>query len=457
MWRGKSFLNLLLVFVLMLAAPAFGKNQKGTLSGTPQWSGEIVIDETVTIPQGVTLSIAPGTRIRASKPEATLVISGILLAQGTAEKPIIFTAPAGWQGIHFFEAPEISELKHVTIDGAVTAISSIAAKFAVRSCSFTGNGTAIKLLRESYPLIEDCRFTDNDIALDNEMKSVATVRRSRFTGQKKSAIIASHNSSGPIVDNHFEKNKQALTLLQKYPDRVENNRFIENDTAIFCNQTQTTPQILNNHFEKNENALINFSFSYPQVENNRFLNNGTAIRNDQFSSPSISRNLFKGNQTAMVNDRKSNPAVEFNQFEQNDLAFFCDHSSYPKIRNNNLIDSPMAMKLGVFQSADWEQRAGSKKIVQQKAIAQNSRNPLLERAPTEFRDQVDISGNWWGDITPELKKATEESNLELFHDRFDQPTVTYEGYGNERYRLDRVMFKPCLVQPVTGTLPKEAP
>ncbi len=457
MWRGKSFPKLLLVFMLMLATSAFGQGQGGTLSGTPQWSGEIVMDKTVTVPQGVTLSIAPGTRIRASKPEATLVVSGILQARGTAEKPIIFVAPTGWQGIHFFEASGISELTHVTIDGAATAISSIAAKFALRSCSFSGNGTAIKLLRESYPLVEDCLFVANDIALDNEMKSVATVRHSRFISHKKSAILAAHNSSGPITDNYFEKNKQALTLLQKYPDRVEKNRFIENDTAIFCNQTQTTPKIQHNTFEKNENALINFSFSYPQVEDNRFLNNGTAIRNDQFSSPKISRNLFKGNQTALSNDRKSNPAVEFNQFEQNDLAFFCDHSSYPLIRNNNLLGSRMAVKLGIFQSADWEKRAGSKQIVQQKAMAQNSRNPLLGQVATEFTDQVDVSGNWWGNDTVHLQKATDTSNLKLFHDRFDQPTVIYEGFGDESYRLDRVIYKPCLEKSVPHTLPQETP
>ncbi len=456
MWKGKSFLKLL-PLLLMLATPVFGKGLSGTLSGTPRWSGDIVIGETVTVPAGVTLSIAPGTRIRVNKPEATLVVSGALLARGSAEKPIIFTVPAGWQGINFFESAEVSELAHVTIDGAATAISSIAAKFAVRSCSFSGNGTAIKLLRESYPLVEDSRFSNNDIAIDNEMKSIATVRRNRFTGHKNSAIIASHNSSGPIVDNLFEKNKQGIALLQKYPDRVENNRFIENGAAIFCNQTQTTPQISHNHFEKNENALINFSFSYPKIEDNRFLKNGTAVRNDQFSSPEISRNLFLGNQIAMSNDRKSNPRVEYNQFEQNELTFFLDHSSYPQIRNNNLIGNRMAVKLGIFQSADWEQRAGSKKIVQQRAMEQNSRNPLIDRAPTEFTDQVDISGNWWGDDTPKLQKATAETNLELFHDRFDQPTVTYEGYGSERYRLDRVAFKPLLEQPVAGTPAGEVP
>ena len=456
MWRGKFFLNLL-ALLLLLAAPALARNPAGKLSGTPRWSGEIVLSQPVTVPKGVTLAIAAGTRIRATKAEATLVISGTLLARGTAEKPIIFDTPPGWQGIHFFEAPEVSELEHLTIDGAATAISSIAAKFAVRFCSFTGNGTAIKLLRESYPLVEDCRFADNDIAIDNEMKSVATIRRNRFTGHKNSAIIASHNSGGPIIDNLFEKNSQAIALLQKYPDRVENNRFIENGTGIFCNQTQATPRIQFNSFEKNENALINFSFAYPLVENNRFVNNGTAVRNDQFSSPNISRNLFQDNRTALFNDRKSNPTVEFNQFEGNELAFFCDHSSYPLIRNNNLIGSRVAVRLGQFQSADWEQRAGSKRIVQQKAMEQNSRNPLLEGAPTEFRDRVDLSGNWWGDDTAQLRKATEESNLDLFHDRFDQPTVTYEGYGDESYRLDRIVYQPILDRPVADTRPKEAP
>jgi nitrous oxidase accessory protein NosD len=461
MWHGKPTLRLLTVLLpailFSVVAPAFGQTVSGKLAGAPRWSGEIRLAETVVVPPGVTLKITPGTRIRAERANAVLMINGTLDARGTEKAPIVFSGPAGWEGISFFEAAEGGILEQVRIDHAAVAVSSIAAKFVLRGCRFTGNGTAVKLLRESYPLIEDCRFADNDIAIDNEMKSVATVRGSHFSGHKKSAIVASHGSRGAITGNRFEKNRQAVALVQKYPDPVENNDFIDNGVGIFCNQTQNTPAIRHNRFEKNETALINFSFAYPAVEHNFFTDNGTAVRNDQFASPKIFRNLFRGNGTALFNDRKSDPEVTRNQFEKNDLVLFCDHSSYPLFRENNLLGNPQAVRLGIFQSADWEARSGSKKIVQEKARQLNSRNPLIERIPSDFRDRVEVAGNWWGEDMPRLRQAREETNLDLFHDRLDQPTVTYEGYGDEAYRLDRVVFQPVLDQAVADTLPEAQP
>lgn len=457
MWTGKPTLSLSLLLLFLLVAPAFGETVSGKLAGAPRWSGEIRLADSVTVPAGVTLIIAPGTRIRAERANAVLTVNGSLDARGTEKAPIVFSGPAGWEGIAFFETADGGVLEQVRIDNAAVAVSSIAAKFVLRGCRFTDNGTAVKLLRESFPLIEDCRFENNDIAIDNEMKSVATVRGNHFKGHKKSAIVASHGSRGPITGNRFEKNKQAIALVQKYPDPVENNVFIDNGVGIFCNQTQNTPMIRRNRFEKNESALINFSFAYPAVEHNEFIGNGTAVRNDQFASPKIFRNLFRENGTALFNDRKSAPEVTRNQFEKNDLVLFCDHSSYPLFRDNNLIGNPRAVELGIFQSADWEARAGSKKIVQEKAQQLNSRNPLIERIPSDFRDLVEVAGNWWGEDTKRLRQASEEANLDLFHDRFDQPTVTYEGYGDETYRLDRVIFSPVLDQPVADTLPEAQP
>ena len=95
--------------------------------------------------------------------------------------------------------------------------------------------------------------------------------------------------------------------------------------------------------------------------------------------------------------------------------------------------------------------------MQEKAQQLNSRNPLIDRIPTDFPDRVEVFGNWWGEDTALLRQASAEANLDLFHDRLDQPTVTYEGYGDEAYRLDRVIFSPVLDQAVADTLPEVKP
>lgn len=453
MWK-QSALSLVL---LLIASAALGQEVQGLLAASQHWEGEIVLAGPVSIGPEAVLTIAPGTRIRPAQPAALVSVQGRLVVQGTAERPVVFAHLAGWQGIQLFEAPAGSHFGHVRFEGAETAISAIASVFSVSRSSFRNCGTAIQLLREATAAIEDSLFSDNRIGIDNQMKSKATISRNRFTKHQETAVIITHNSSGSITGNRFDNNHQGIGVIQKYPDRITGNTFLTNKTGIYCNQTQGTPLLRDNLFEKNENALINHSFSYPLVENNRFLSNETAIRNDQFGSPQVRRNLFKDNGTALFNNRKSNPQLENNRIENNQTALFCDYSSYPKVRGNNFLGNAMAVKLGIYQSADWEKRSGSKGIMAKAAADRNSQNPLLPKAPTIFSDQVDVSGNWWGQETAQLAQAGQEGNLPFFHDRLDQPEVSYQGFGPGKYRLDRIVFAPWLDREVAAAGPEERP
>jgi nitrous oxidase accessory protein NosD len=291
------------------------------------------------------------------------------------------------------------------------------------------------------------------------MKSGPTIRNNRFSGHTKAAILASHASRGPITGNRFVENQQGIALIQRYEGVVADNQFNANETAIFCNQTQSTPRIERNRFEGNKVAVANTSFAYPAIVNNQFINNGTALHNDQYGSSLVEHNLFRGNGTVLYNSKKSNPKVRLNRFEKNELVLFCDFSSYPEVRQNNFIDNAMGVKLGIYQSADWEKRSGSKQLMQREASARQSQNPLLAKVPTEFNDVVDVSGNWWGKETGLLVAAGEKGNVAIFHDRHDQPEVSYEkeGYGPGTYRLDRVQYAPWLSEAVPGAGTAEKP
>jgi len=423
-------------------------------AGETVWMKEVTVAETVRVPQGSRLVIRPGTVVRVTDPTAQLDISGVLVASGTATAPIRFASPKGWQGISFVEAEQGSTFTSVRFADAETAISSIATDFKVADSDFRDCGSAIKLLRESAPQITGNRFENNDMAVDNEMKSAPTILDNLFTGHRKTAILASHNSRGRIAGNRFEKNEQGIGLLQTYPDEIANNTFVDNRVALYCNQTKNSPRITGNRFERNEMALVNYSFAYPAIEDNVFLDNKTAIRNDQYGSPLISHNLFRGNGTAIYNYRKSNPVLENNLIEKSELALFCDYSSYPTVKNNNFIDNRMGVELGIYQSADWEKRSGSKSLMQKEAAARQSKNAMLSQAPTHFEDIVDVSGNWWGDASAKMTLAAEGENLPFFHDRLDKEWVTYEGFGSDRYRIDLVVFKPLLNKRVTAVGPR---
>jgi len=448
---NRRLLNIVLLLFLSLFIPAaVGADSQGEIV----WQGEVTLSEPFQLSAGRTLRILPGTVVRITSPQTGLNINGQLLVNGTKGAPVKFISPPGWKGISFIESLQKSLVKHAVFANAETAISSIATGFTVTHSSFTGCETAIKLHRESPVLIEESLFLQNGVGVDNEMKSVATIRNSRFIEQKKSAIIAAHGSRGEITGNQFEKNEQGIVLQQTYNDQILNNLFRDNKVAIFCNQTKNTPLIKRNRFEKNENALINFSFAYPAVDDNHFIGNTVAIRNDQYGSPRVQHNLFKKNGTAIYNYRKSSPVVERNRIENNDLAFYCDYSSYPRIRENHLIANTVAVELGLYQSADWEKQSGSKPLMQKEAAARNSKNPMIDQAPTHFTDQVDVSGNWWGEETKIFQAAAVDENLPIFFDRKDKERVVYEGFGPKSYLLDRVEYRPWLQKPAPTVGPR---
>jgi len=423
-----------------------------TVSGKVRWSGEVRLTEAVDVPHGATLTVAAGTRVLPLTAEAGLTVSGKLLIDGSGAAPVVFDAPPGWRGIQFTEGDAGSRIRYARFTRAAVALSTVATDFSVSNSVFSGCEVAIKLEREASPKIEDNLFADNDTGVANEMKSSPTIRNNRFSGHKKSAIFASHGSRGPIAGNRFVANQQGITLIQRYEGEITDNHFQANDTAIFCNQTQNTPRITNSRFEKNRVAVANVSFAYPLIENNQFNDNSTAIHNDQYGAPKVEHNLFRRNEMALYNYRKSNPVVHLNRFEGNQVALFCDFSSYPEVKKNDFLDNPLAVKLGIYQSADWEKRCGSKALMQQEAAARQTRNPMLASAPTEFTDVVDVSDNYWGKETAQIKAAGDQGNLTIFHDRHDQPEVSYEaaGFGPGMFRLDRVHYVPWLSEPVPG-------
>ena len=435
---------------LLLAAPVLA----APLKSNTTWSGAVTLKEMVTVEKGATLTLAPGTTVRATSADAGIAVSGTIRINGSAAAPVVLSGVKGWKGIMLNEtgaAPH--RIDYARFSDAENGVSLMAGQVEIRHAEFRTCDTGVKLIREGKLLLEDSFFEKNGVGVANEMKSAVTIRRNRFLGSSKTAIVASHGSGGPIEGNTFEKNEQAIGLMQTYPGKLVQNRFLGNKVGIYCNQTQNTPHILDSTFENNEIAIVNFSFAYPVIEGSTFINNGTAIRNDQFGSPKLSRNLLRGNKLAIYNYRKSNPVIEYNLIDGNDKALYCDFSSYPLVKNNNFTNNKLAVELGIYQSADWEKRSGSKTIVQKEAESRNSKNPLLASAPTTFKDFVDVSGNWWGNDTKALV-ASPKGNHPFYYDRKDKAKVTYDGFGPDSYLLDEIRYHPWLSTPVAPVGPE---
>ena len=86
------------------------------------WSGAYVLDDAVTVPTGIVLTVEPGTWVLL-KNGGRLDVSGQLLAEGTLEKPIRFTHygdAAKWKQILLVDAND-SRFEHCTFEYASCA------------------------------------------------------------------------------------------------------------------------------------------------------------------------------------------------------------------------------------------------------------------------------------------------------------------------------------------------
>jgi parallel beta-helix repeat protein len=97
----------LALFLLSLVPTLYATtlDVRDTIQTNTVWSADsVTVSSEVTIPNGVTLTIAPGTRV-LFQGNYRLVVCGRLLAMGTVLDSIVFTpadTAAGWHGIRFF-------------------------------------------------------------------------------------------------------------------------------------------------------------------------------------------------------------------------------------------------------------------------------------------------------------------------------------------------------------------
>lgn len=109
----------------------------GSLLWDQVWRGEVLVESTVIVPQGVTLTIAPGTKVRFrhyrgyKEPERKpgLIVLGTLRAVGTPKEPIWFTSDADdpingdWRMIRFENASDESIIQYTIVEFAQQGIN----------------------------------------------------------------------------------------------------------------------------------------------------------------------------------------------------------------------------------------------------------------------------------------------------------------------------------------------
>ncbi len=192
--------------------PSICKHKSGTISSSETWSGNIVVDNTITVSSGKTLTILPGTNIFFNS-SASLLVYGKLIANGNTTQPILFTSKSGsvansWGSIELNgSGASGSNISHANIKyGNEVRVINVPS-FEISFCDFTNNYISI-YAAGSDGIIHNNNLTSNSIghSIDIENHSgidcyVNTIIKTSPYQKRGIGILYSGGSDGNAYKN----------------------------------------------------------------------------------------------------------------------------------------------------------------------------------------------------------------------------------------------------------------
>lgn len=208
--------------------------------------GEDNASPVVTVQSGVTLTIAPGTTVEFQD-NMGLVVAGGLVADGTAQKPVIFRGDQ-WGGITFNGASRSSVLEFATVTGvkgtfggAVSVVNTD--DLEVRNSKISQNeavyGGGFYILN-SDPVIADSEIVDNKqvsrgggIYVENGAPEITGNLIARNTEVVQGGGIFLANADAVLRNNRITGNaaQQGGGIFLERSDPVMDNLLIANNTG----------------------------------------------------------------------------------------------------------------------------------------------------------------------------------------------------------------------------------
>ena len=269
--------------------------KSGELTENEIWDGRIYITDTVTIPEGITLTIRAGT-IVGFEPMDTpslLVVKGELYAEGSPDRMIVF----GSLGKQRAEKQEPT---------AKTTTSPFGTDASLRGKQFGSSGTVGNTVAAEPPKSGDwagvriettspnSRITYTRIQHANVGIRIRTdavqVERCLF-GENRTGIIC-ESTNPTISSSEFNRNGTGSKFQGSAAPDLEYNEFTANQYAIVC-EDDSRPRIQYNILRANyENAIICYSTASPEIVSNNITNNvGWAV----YDGGRLRDNFIRGN------------------------------------------------------------------------------------------------------------------------------------------------------------------
>ena len=411
----------ILVSGLFLVRIARATTVAGTLTSSTEWTqadSPIDFDGSVTVSSNVTLTIDPGVTVNfGGNP---LIVSGTLIAVGTANDPITFLAsntlsnyPSNYvvTGSIFFNPTSVplsdlnfsgSTIQYAFLDEVNVQMSNSSPE--VDNCffNFTAPSTQPITILGGSPTISNCTISYNVQG---------------FTGVGNVNSVDIYNGDPLITNNNFEGN---------YYNFTSNDIYVGNGA----------PVITNNSFEGNyggsNNNGITVNSGTPQITHNKFQGNKylNAIVDSSPTSFTVLGNVFSDCWSGVTAQGGSILTVEGNSFVKGTDGIDVETGAYLTI-TDNLIDTNSRYGINGGGDITFNTITNNQIGIHNPPSGTISNNNIVGNTQwsiTATTADINAQNNWWG-IT-------------------DARTINQTIYDSKcDYHLGTITFVPFLTAP----------
>jgi Right handed beta helix region len=252
-----------------------------TLVEDTVWRGNVLVEGGLTVAPQITLTITPGTVVRfvalsAEKSEArpALLVQGRLVAQGSADQPILFTGsgkePAGvtWQGILLVGSEKSNLLEHVRIKEAMVGIDALFSRLTVKSVWADRCGTGFRVQDSLFEalggLVAGCGIGLHLIDAEAAVRGVQVQRNRQGVVCRRGSIV--------LQSNEIATNEKDGVLIYGSRLNLEQNKIVQNGIGLVVEGGEGT--VRGNRIAHQQGNGVQLTNARIRFQNNLVTGNG---------------------------------------------------------------------------------------------------------------------------------------------------------------------------------------
>lgn len=232
------------------------------------WSGAVVVDGVVVVGRGATLTITPGTTISFKRRDknqdgigdSEIRVLGGIVAQGTAERPIVFKsaeaspAPKDWSYLLIFTSGKKNTLAYCQFHDAFSGVQVHFSSATISQCLFSNNNEGIRFGRAKLNL-HHCRISKNHIGVRfTRMEGPVEILHNEISHNQVGIFLV---PSGQNIVDFFEPGRTGKPWNEGHLEISANNIDSNEDYNLKLGAKQLWDlQISNNWWGQSSAAVV---------------------------------------------------------------------------------------------------------------------------------------------------------------------------------------------------------